>query len=225
MSVTRAVRDADDYGVRNLGHVLVTIDDLEALLAVTRSLDPENQATLAFDGGSFSEAEDLRSLSDDELRSVWITGRSGFMVTLNANQARVRGSKRERDAVYKWARARRTRLRSNSPADRLLSGLRIFVSLTFLVTLVSGTIGLLQKGETPAFLVVTYILTSSITCVVMWTLHFIFGSSGAVLRAQSLEQYREDERSSQRHRQVGAISVAGVVVTLVIGVLGLILKK
>lgn len=96
----------------NLGRVLVTIDDLKALVEfLTR--DREGMAAkihVEFDGGYFTEAEELRTLSDIEMKSLRLKTQR-VEVVLSPSDAFAVGDRQEADDVYRvWARARQTTL-------------------------------------------------------------------------------------------------------------------
>ena len=91
-----------------LGRVRVTIDDLGALIELLSSLtsSPRSHIELAFDGGEFDDENDLRSLSDVELRSLRIKA-DGVEVILNDHDAVAIGRYEFAEAVLRsWARAR-----------------------------------------------------------------------------------------------------------------------
>ncbi len=92
-----------------LGRVLVTIDDLAALMTLLTDDTPELR--IEFDGGYFTEAEELRTLSDIEVRSLRLQTPE-VQVALNSSDAFAVGERQEAEDVYRlWARARQTQLR------------------------------------------------------------------------------------------------------------------
>jgi len=96
----------------DLGRVLVTIDDLAALKTfLTRSNTDDEDIKVEFDGGYFTEPEDLRHLSDMELRSLRLETPE-VQVVLNPSFAFAIGDRQEAEDVYRlWARKRQTRIR------------------------------------------------------------------------------------------------------------------
>lgn len=98
---------------RHLGRVLVTIDDLKALRDfLTR--DGECDAApihIEFDGGDFTEPDELRTLSDMETKSLRLKS-PRVEVVLNPSAAFAVGDRQEAEGVYRiWARTRQTRLK------------------------------------------------------------------------------------------------------------------
>ena len=91
-----------------LGRVLVTIDDLAALM--TLLTDDTPGLHIEFDGGYFTEAEELRTLSDIEVRSLRLRTPE-VQVALNSSDAFAVGERQEAEDVYRlWARARKTQV-------------------------------------------------------------------------------------------------------------------
>lgn len=95
----------------DLGCVLVTIDDLAALMAfLTRPDGGSSSVAVEFHGGYFTESEELRNLSDVETKILTLRT-SKVQVALSPWAAAV-GDRQEAEAIYReWAWARQTRLR------------------------------------------------------------------------------------------------------------------
>jgi hypothetical protein len=94
---------------KNLGRVLVTIDDLDALIGLLRQSDPSNDLTVQFEGGYFTDPEDMRRLSDQELKKLRINVNS-VQVFLDSTQAIAIGHEETCDNIYRlWARPRATK--------------------------------------------------------------------------------------------------------------------
>jgi len=99
----------------DLGRVLITIDDLAALKTfLTRNvagLVTTISDDIEFDGGYFTEPEDLRTLSDIEMQRLRLKSPK-VEVVLNPAAAFAIGDRQEAEDVYRlWARARQTRIR------------------------------------------------------------------------------------------------------------------
>jgi len=93
-----------------LGRVLVSIDDLTALLDVLAvESPPSSNYEIEFDGGSIDTPEDLRSLSDSELERLMVKT-PDVEVVLSSDRAVAIGDSNMCSVVYKlWARGRQTR--------------------------------------------------------------------------------------------------------------------
>lgn len=97
-----------------LGGVLVTIDDLDALISLVLELESRYGGTntlcrVEFDGGYFTDAEDLRRLSDQEIQSLRIKTDS-VQIVLNKKRAAAIASEECGQEVYRlWARTRRNK--------------------------------------------------------------------------------------------------------------------
>lgn len=92
---------------QNLGRVLVTIDDLDALMQLVRqNLGEGLELGIQFEGGYFTEAEDLRRLSDEESKSLKIHT-ADIEIHLAHSQAVVIGNEQQAQDIYRlWARPR-----------------------------------------------------------------------------------------------------------------------
>jgi hypothetical protein len=128
--------------LQDLGRVLVTIDDLRALLDLLQS--PASglpNLQVEFNGGYFTDADDLRRLNDNEIRSLRI--RTPLLeVVLDPFRAYAIGDDTAVKDVYRlWARARQLpsskwNERSYLLIDRLLLvAALIGVAIVVLVTL------------------------------------------------------------------------------------------
>jgi hypothetical protein len=96
-----------------LGRVLVTIDDLQALMDIIRSeANDPHTVQVQFSGGFFTEAEDIRRLSDAEKSTLKVIS-DVVEVNLSENAADAVGDPKATFAVrYTWARSRQTRIRT-----------------------------------------------------------------------------------------------------------------
>jgi hypothetical protein len=93
-----------------LGRVLVTIDDLAALMTILNESGGDN-TRVEFDGGYITDAKELRELTDIELRSIRLKN-SKVEVVLSRMEAFAVGEFQEAENIYMaWARARQTRLK------------------------------------------------------------------------------------------------------------------
>lgn len=72
LTVTRVAKEQREVQPHpQPGRVEVTIDDVRALLEMMNSMLPNSPAAVVYlDGGSFDRPEDLRELTDAELRTL-----------------------------------------------------------------------------------------------------------------------------------------------------------
>lgn len=97
----------------DLGHVLVTTDDLDALMALLAKPDAA-EVQVDFVGGSFTKAEDLPRLSNEEMTNLSLRTPT-VQVILDKSYAFAIGERQEVESIYRlWARSRQTRQKSDS---------------------------------------------------------------------------------------------------------------
>jgi hypothetical protein len=126
---------------KSLGRVLVTIDDLEALC---QQLNEEHEKIrLEFAGGDFDSAQDLRHVSDEELRYVAIKT-SDVEIILSDQFAHAIGPPNSIQAVYEnWARMRQTKRKPHGWFDGhtipLFLSLGLFVAAPLAPVIVRGS--------------------------------------------------------------------------------------
>lgn len=215
----------------DLGRLLVTIDDLAALITfLTRSTTDHHErlstkVSVEFDGGIFTDAEDLRTLSDIEMRNLRLKSPK-VLVVLNPTDVFVVGDRHEADDVYRlWARARQTSLRPRP--------IRLSDNLKYIPILVGGPLGVLPisilllgdtSSDAPPSSVVIGAAAGALaviflTCAFMWRNDRARESSYAVVVPLSLTEHRQS-RSSQiypRRSWIVAI-VAAIIAAAAVGV-------
>ncbi|WP_143539553.1 hypothetical protein [Saccharopolyspora spinosa] len=223
---------------RDLGKVLVTIDGLQALCDEIKRLDGDGDApVMEFNGGTFDEAVDLRSLSDLESQQLAVKGKT-VEVHLSRSSAEAVGDPETCEAVYgHWARSRQTKQRATRPRWHEI-----------LFALVFGSVGLLIFGRT-IFLLLDWNATRLnpegvpysplqliVGAVVIFGMGaaFLYGAkvaiketigSYAIIRAVTEDEYRKERATTVRHWQTATIALAGVSATLLIGMLTLLFKR
>ncbi|MGW4489765.1 hypothetical protein ACWEOE_38770 [Amycolatopsis sp. NPDC004368] len=227
MTVHRLGADATrDQAARDLGRVLVTIDDLRALINLVSELEEDSRSDsrprMGFGGGEFEEPEDLVELTDAELEYIWIKS-SNVEISFNAFHASAVGKKDLVDAIYNnWARARLTRdrpwihkrMHTNSQSVFLAVGITGGFSLL-------GMPADLLNPFTLIFLSVTILTLVGALFVGRITLS---RGSYAVVRAVTLSEYRAMRVDSQRHWRTIAMSALAASIALAGIVVGLLFK-
>ncbi len=223
---------------QSLGHVQVTIDDLQALLGILKPmqhLDIDDNLNhrwidlpikFEFDGGSFTQPEELRKLSDDEIASLKIRAR-GVQVILNPSQAVAIGEEEEcRRILGLWARGRQVPLPPRTSGLPLVSYYQLGVGIFAL--LFSG----LAVYFTGIWLLATVFATPG---VILVGLSFMTRAAGkasaakrtsAAIRAVSLDELRRTQAADDYPRQgwivaihTAAISFLALVVAIIVAVL------
>jgi hypothetical protein len=171
MSIHRIGPTAEPY-IQDLGRVLVTLDDLKALMDLLSATVPEEpELHVAFNGGYFTDAEDLRRLSDNEIRSLRIST-SQLQVILDPVQCYAVGDEITAKNVYRlWARSRQllpSRWSDDKHAkiDRVLM-IAGFITAGILATLVWNGFGItspvfILASIPPVVIAVTSIALSKI---------------------------------------------------------------
>jgi hypothetical protein len=175
--------------------VLVTIDDLEALLVIMRqtAADPTT-LEVQFSGGYFTDAEDMRHLSDDELRSLKVHSDSAE-VNLGPEEAVAVGSGSIPDEIYRtWARARQTSIGAIGKLDA--AGAILLATTIAVLTRSSGpSIGrtLAEKSQ-----------------------------GGAVMFPMSLQEFRQNNITNQWPKAAVYVSIISAVIAVAAIVAGVI---
>jgi hypothetical protein len=215
---------------RSLRRVLVTIDDLDALLSLLVRLERDistrdnevlkSSLSMEFDGGTFTEPGDLRKMSDEELKRIVVKSRS-VEVVLAPERAVAIGDPATTEQVYQsWARARQTRVRPKKLPRHRWATPTIFALIGvmfFYVGLAHGNPDSIVSYF-PAFLSFALIVGPFLA---MRSLPYDF----ATVRAVSLDEFRKDRDTSARHWMMAAIALAGVVVALASTLATVLLRK
>lgn len=215
-----------------LGHVILTIDDLAALMTLLATQD-ECRPVVEFDGGYFTEAEDLRTLSDAELGSLRVRTPT-VQVVLYSSSASAIGEPQEAENVYRsWARVRQTSDKPPSLRSRenriysasLAAALGAAMSLCILGFIVSqfyvGPIGYILL-----FYVAFVAMLEVGICGYLWYGARLRGSgSFTVVEPMSLAEYRQRRSTEKYPRRSWIVSVIAVIATAVVSVVVFILSK
>ena len=198
-----------------LGRVLVTIDDLAALMTLLTDDTPELH--IEFDGGNFTEAEELRTLSDIGVRSLRLQTPK-VQVFLNSSDAFAVGERQEAEDVYRlWARARKTQLRSLPiPLSAYILTLMSTVFMLSLAVLIFAGVDeaspMAAKGYTLAGVVGAWSLVGSVS---IWYAAFARGSSYAVVIPLSLDEYRQNRLNQTYPRRSLIVTIVLAIITAI----------
>ncbi|MFJ8913560.1 hypothetical protein [Amycolatopsis sp. NPDC102389] len=217
---------------KNLGCVLVTIDDLDALMhLLSRNSTSPTLPVVEFAGGSFDEAADIRLLSDAELRQLTIKT-DLVEVVLAEVEARAIGDEEESLRVCtEWAQSRRTKISRLRSLDRWEKALSISMFLTLLAgaagSLLSAIFKIKLPGEPDPSFFTTWPGAAFFPALLLGFIIALMtpATSGVIIKPVTLARYREDQTVGNRHWQTATISLSAVVVALTGWILTLLIKK
>ncbi|MGH3585526.1 MAG: hypothetical protein ACRDQ0_04300 [Pseudonocardia sp.] len=226
---------------RSLGRLQVSIDDLKVLIELLRSrggatfegIDdatgdvvdvPYNEPVVVeFDEGTFTDAEDMRQLSDANLRELRVSS-GDITVHLSPFRAEALGPTQMNDTVENvWARPRRTKKR---PARTEPSGL-VILAFFAMVSALLGLVFIVLLGEILMDPVLPGPLASLlIITMVAVTLGLAFGvirirhqAHYAVIIPLSLDELRKQERGRNKWQNVsGVVGIISLIVAITVAV-------
>lgn len=222
MAVTRSKLgfEQDEPARQHLGRILVTIDDLKALVdvLVAQGQSP-GEIRIGFDGGEIDEPEDLRSLTDEELLRLTVRTPK-IEIVLDAVQAVAIGDAQLASAVEIWARRRQHMGRAPGPSlgNRLLKK-------WWLPSVMSPSIAItvwlaIRDGLSTGFTWV--VIGAQLLSIALILRVAALGAppvSYAVIEPRTRDEVRKDSLAWKRHRTsiimtaIGIVSaMAGVVV-------------
>jgi len=213
----------------NLGRVLVTIDDLAALktFLTSRAYTAAEDIKVEFDGGYFTEPEDLRTLSDLEMESLRLKTPK-VQVVLNPSAAFAIGERQEAEDIYRiWARARQTQLRARP--IQFFEYLVFLLPIVLILPLIFRLIPKIDGTDPMAASYLAYVVAMAGFGLVM---SFILGrtvlargSSYAVVTPVSLAEHRQNLSSQVYPRRTWIVAIVTMVVTAAVTVGIFILSK
>jgi hypothetical protein len=205
---------------QDLGRVLVTIDDLQALLNhVQQSLPAGTSLQVQFDGGYFTDSNDIRTLTDDELRSLRIQA-PDVQVHLSEHEVLALGDETKAKAVYlQWARSRQVSYAGLTFLRKLASGL---ASVGIAIIILGGIaiLGLERRGVYPNLEEVAT-MPAIILSVVLLVLYLTIALLDRTLRRKalikpfSMSEYRSMQHNNKYPRASWIVAVVAVIVAIV----------
>lgn len=219
---------------KSLGKVLVTIDDLDALIDLLVQRDPANaKPVVEFTGGTIDEGEDMRKLTDQELSRLSIKAHD-VEIVLAYDEAYCLGSEDAGTEIYTaWARGRPSQ-RAPKAATALheLTGGRGLRAMTIPMLIGIGiVVGAVVSvatgpGSNPDASTRFFYRVASAT-----TLATIVGVGGAValisilvflmrstsddyaeIHAKNLKEYRTEHKAERQQLVTWLIAVSGLAV-------------
>jgi hypothetical protein len=216
---------------RNLGRVIVTIDDLAALIAVLAENRNEiDQIRVRFEGGYFTEPEDMRRLSDDELKSLRLAT-DQVEIILQRSEAVAVGKGEATENIYRsWARARQLR-------ERGLSKGWIAAFLAFVLTFSSYMAAVFFGTRTtsnlsgslyfePLLLIITLGLFITVA-LSRWVYELTEArrTRWATIVPLTLQEYRQMQTTDDYPRKAWIISIVALIVGIAVGLIPVFLDK
>ncbi|WP_308820067.1 hypothetical protein [Pseudonocardia alni] len=214
--------------------MLVTIDDLEALMQIVKKFEtPDTPLQLRFSGGFFTESNDMRSLSDTEISSLTVTAGT-VTVDLSEYAASVASEDDDhREAVAAWARDRRTKIRPLRMAysKRMAWDIAIPVGLAILGAALLW--GLRPEGTPVLFSWVFFAAFAVFGIVSPFTtvrsrLRFEEGLSWAIIEPRTMAEFRDRQNTDYRPRQANILAAVGIgvgVATVIIAIWAIFAPK
>lgn len=197
--------------VRGLGKMVVTIDDLAGLMTMIKSLSELDIGPVVhFSGGNFDDPEDLRTLSDDELRNLTI--RTDIVtVELGYKKAQAEGVNEAVDVIERsWARPRQARVKVRRyPFYSIWAGIcfalsALLAAFTILVISVNGREGVIS-GLMLAILPIG---------LAGWAWSLLAVSkihAHTLIVPMKLDEYRTEQKLHARYRLSTTVAVSSII--------------
>ncbi|MEU3624852.1 hypothetical protein [Amycolatopsis coloradensis] len=220
------VGSEDKKAVRlGLGRILVTIDDLEALLDHIR--EDEDTPFVEFIGGEFSSPEDLRRLKPDERRKLHIKT-SRLEVTLSGDMASVFGQREACNSLVSgWAARRTTRefppwKESKARRDKTYYKIMAFIGQVMSFMILTGILAITGVLDGTGVTLAECFLVSPLVAIIAFPLMISNWWKSKVLQLApymycvivptTLEEYYRDRQEHRRHRNIIVVSTVGSVI-------------
>lgn len=200
-----------------LGRVLVTIDDLEALMVILRqkATDPDS-IKVQFNGGYCTAAEDIRLLSDNEVKSLKILSDNAEVI-LEPTQALAVGQVSLTSTVRNaWSRTRQTDIEP----DRKYMSSSAKGSITGCITVIGlaafslANVGQRQIAATLAIMAVCAALFGLFVWIFFTNLRVARSMPGALIKPMSLHEYRQLRSNNQYPRAAWIVAIIAVIVAI-----------
>lgn len=233
---------------RRLGRVQVAIDDLAVLIEILRTrggatredrdattgdivqVPYDEPVTVEFDEGEFTDAEDVRQLSDANLREIRV--KSGdTTVHLSPFRAEALGPTQLNDLIENiWARSRQTKKRPSGWPIMLwyaagLAVAAVSLVVTIGVLMLAGLPGLSQLLKPPLLWSTIPVITAGAILMTIMARLILDPGSGkdrsnyAVIIALSLDELRKQERGRNKWQNVsGVVGIISLIVAITVAV-------
>ncbi|WP_308820066.1 hypothetical protein [Pseudonocardia alni] len=233
MAIHRASRTPSRPAPRvDLGKVLVTIDDLEALMQI---MDPQEPAAgepvVRFGGGHFTDANGMRSLSDYEVDVLYVNARLATVSLTPTSASASCEDEGQLESIRAWARARQTKLTpagTVSPPRFALWGLLALAFASGILALfcIFGPDSVSQDEATLRFALSIVSGGFSVILLIVWLAGRYFvallvsDKNYAVIEPRTMAEFRDRQKSDHRPRQANIITGAGAGVAVAAAIIG-----
>jgi hypothetical protein len=196
-----------------LAEVLVTIDDLAALMEILSRHNDSKKVIVGFDAGYFTEAQDLPTLSNMEMQTFRVQN-SKIMVALTPWTAEAVGDPQEAKAVYSWAQLRpapRRPLELNNIVSYivfLLLGVSAFLSFMIILP------AILKRSVSALNYTVSSLLMAALIVAIisMWRSDLKDNPSYAMIVPSSLSGYRQSLSSQTYPRRSWIVAIISAII-------------
>jgi hypothetical protein len=210
---------------QSLGHVLVTIDDLRALIELIKSHDGKSlPVEIEFSGGSLDEADDLRELSDIEMSRITLKT-SEMEIELSDIRARCVGDLDVATLVYnRWARPRQ--LRGGSIRLRRAKQSWFWVALFGLLTVLLWISYLSDIFASDRSSLLSAVFCTAF-CLVVIVVEFrsVGRLQSAKIYPGTLDEYRKEQLGGKRQLITWLIAISAVSVSIISVLVTILLKR
>jgi hypothetical protein len=204
--------------------VLVTIDDLNALVELVKTHDGKSlSAKIEFSGGSIDTASDLRELTDVEMDRIAVKT-DEIEIELSSEMAHCVGDESVSTLVYqRWARSRQlpgmgVRL------GRMPLILRFFTLVNILIV-PTAWIAYSTNPRNISLFTPIVITAAMVALTVVLGAGFAYQSNFATIRPITLDEYRKEQTGAKRQLITWLIAVSALAVSAIGVLIAVLVKK
>jgi hypothetical protein len=209
--------------IKPLGRVLVTIDDLAALVDLVGSRDGKSlPVSIEFPGGSIDKPEDLRALSNTEMESISVKT-SEVEIILSVDSAEGIGDPDVVELVYtRWARTRQLKKEFRPREGPVILAL-VCLILILVISVWIERAALPVNIPPPTVLVIGF--TFGALALFTIVVRRLYAARFARIYPGTLDEYRKDESSGKRQVVTWLIAILAVAISAIGVLLGILIKK
>lgn len=197
---------------QKLGRVLVTIDDLDALITlVTQHAASPGHVRVSFNGGHLTDAADIRHLTDDELRTLKIAT-DRVEINLDRESATAVGERSiSQEINTAWARTRQTTVDFRAPR-------KIWLPLVSCLLGVAGFVMAVLDEKSRAVTIVMGVLV----CILFVLAAYLIVTGwrraktgpGAIIKPMTMAEWRQLQVANQNPGRANVIASIAVIVAI-----------
>jgi hypothetical protein len=199
----------------DLGRVLVTIDDLGALIDIlSQQANGTGSVKVYFSGGYFTRPEDLRQLSDDEITPLKVRS-DNAEVNLEPTQAVAIGDHTTTVKILNtWARMRQTRLGTSRARSLKYLIISLYLCGGALITMLTIANAAKLGSVYVVPLSIVAVLTVMGAGLTPYWYNMAVPLRGAVVRPMSLHEFRQLQSNNQYPRASWIVAIVAVIVAV-----------